>query len=115
MENVKALTQHPAFPSEIPTRSERLRRLCNNPRAFNYFWRGICMFFADRILELNAINPQIAARMAGVFNHWKKIRIRRSQLMKEQVERLCNALSDLSAHVYEIVSKRYLIFFLAGL
>ena len=61
-------------------------------------------FLADRVIDLNTINPQIAARMVAVFNHWKKYEARRQVLMKAQLERIANT-PELSKNVYEIVSK----------
>ncbi len=106
LETVKALTQHPAFSIRNPNKVRALiGAFCaNNPRAFHRPSGEGYVFLADRILELNTINPQIAARMAGVFNHWKKYESGRSQRMKEQVERICKS-PNLSVHVYEIVSK----------
>ncbi len=61
-------------------------------------------FISDRIIELDKINPQIAARLATCFNHRKKYDPDRNQLMKSQLERIA-ATDDLSRNVYEIVSK----------
>jgi len=106
LETVKALTLHQAFSIRNPNKVRALiGAFCaNNPRAFHRPSGEGYAFLADRILELNAINPQIAARMSGVFNHWKKYEPGRAQLMKEQVERIYKS-PDLSGHVYEIVSK----------
>jgi len=62
------------------------------------------VFLADRILELNDINPQVAARMVGVFNNWKSLKAPYSELMKAQLERINNA-PTLVKDVQEIVSK----------
>jgi len=106
LENVKALTLHQAFSIRNPNKVRALvGAFCaNNPRAFHRSSGEGYVFLADKILELNAINPQIAARMSGVFNHWKKYEPGRAQLMKEQVERIYKS-PNLSGHVYEIVSK----------
>jgi len=61
-------------------------------------------FIADRVIELNGINPQVAARMVGVFNNWKTLSAPYSGLMKAELQRI-NAHAELTKDVKEIVSK----------
>jgi len=61
-------------------------------------------FIADKVIELNGINPQIAARLVGVFNNWKTFTEPYSSLMKKELERI-NAHTELTKDVKEIVSK----------
>lgn len=61
-------------------------------------------FLADRIIELNSINPQIAARVVSVFNNWKAFKEPFSNLMKTELERI-NAVPKIAKDVQEIVSK----------
>jgi len=61
-------------------------------------------FLADRIIELNSINPQIAARTVSVFNNWKGHQEPFSSLMKAQLERI-NEVPKIAKDVQEIVSK----------
>lgn len=61
-------------------------------------------FLGDRILELNKINPQIAARLVGPLISWRRYDDGRQQLMKKELERIV-ATPGLSRDVYEIVSK----------
>ena len=61
-------------------------------------------FIADRVIELNRINPQVAARMVGVFNNWKAFSAPYSGLMKAQLQRI-NEHGELTKDVKEIVSK----------
>ncbi len=60
-------------------------------------------YIADRIIELNRINPQIAARLSACFNLWKRYDDKLKPMMKAQLERIL-AVKDLSGNVYEIVS-----------
>ena len=55
------------------------------------------------VIELNAINPQVAARMAGAFNRWKRYDENRQRLMRTQLERIANE-ENLSRDVSEIVN-----------
>ncbi|MEE4358027.1 MAG: aminopeptidase N [Desulfococcaceae bacterium] len=106
LETVNSLLKHPAFSIRNPNKVRALiGAFCgNNPRSFHDPSGAGYAFIADRILELNRLNPQIAARLAGVFNHWKKYESGRKEKMKEQLDRISKA-PDLSVHVYEIVSK----------
>jgi len=61
-------------------------------------------FLADQVLALNAINPQVAARMARGFDRWKKFDAARRALAQAQLERLRDA-DGLSRDVAEIVNK----------
>jgi aminopeptidase N len=59
---------------------------------------------ADRVIELNAFNPQIAARMAGAFSCWKRMDGGRQELMKAQLLRIQNE-PELSKDLMEIIQK----------
>ena len=61
-------------------------------------------FIADKVIELNGINPQIAARLVGVFNNWKTFTEPYSSLMQKELKRI-NAHTELTKDVKEIVSK----------
>ena len=41
---------------------------------------------AQKLLQLDAINPQVAARLANPFVHWRRLVAAQEQLMKSQVE-----------------------------
>jgi aminopeptidase N len=59
-------------------------------------------FLADRVIELDGINPQMAARTAGAFNQWTRYDDSRRRLMKAELERIA-AEQTLSGDVAEIV------------
>lgn len=61
-------------------------------------------FLTNRILELDSINPQIAARLVTPFVSWKKYEPQRASLMQDQLREIL-AKKALSSDVYEIVSK----------
>jgi len=62
------------------------------------------LFLADRILELQADNPQIAARLAAPLTFWRRYEEKRGGLMRGQLERILRT-ENLSRDVYEIVRK----------
>ncbi|PVZ71577.1 aminopeptidase N [Pelagibaculum spongiae] len=101
---VKGLLEHKGFDIRNPNKVRSLigvfaRNQVHFHRADGEGYR----FIADRILELDAINPQIAARLAGSFLRWKKFDSDRQKLMKAEMERMVAA--KLSKNTYEIISK----------
>ena len=58
----------------------------------------------DAICALDAINAQVAARMASAFTRWRKFDAGRQALQRAQLERIV-ARPGCSANVYEICSK----------
>ena len=61
-------------------------------------------FLADKIIELNKINPQIAARLATTFNNWRAHAEPHSSLMQTQLQRIA-VEPELAGDIKEIVSK----------
>jgi len=61
-------------------------------------------FLADRVIALDALNPQVAARMARAFDRWKRFDEQRKARSKAALERIRGA-KDLSRDVAEIVTK----------
>jgi aminopeptidase N len=62
------------------------------------------VFLANRVLELNTFNPQIASRMVRPLMNWRHYESIRSGLMKAQLERI-QSTPNLSSDVNEIVTK----------
>ena len=61
-------------------------------------------FLADRVLELDRVNPQIGARVLAPLGRWQRLDEARQELMKGQLERLL-ATPGLSRDILEIASK----------
>ncbi|MGH1541250.1 MAG: aminopeptidase N [Arenicella sp.] len=102
---VKDLCGHPAFSMNNPNKVRSLlSAFAQNLGAFHRQDGLAYAFFVDKIIELDAKNPQIAARMVGVFNQWKTFESTYAGQMQKQLQRL-NDLPDLSRDVREIVSK----------
>jgi len=98
------LLQHPAFSLNNPNRVRSLvgAFAMSNPTGFNVASGEGYRWLADRVIELNRINPQVASRMAGAFNQLKRYDDRRQVLMTRELNRIA-ALPDLSGDVAEIV------------
>ncbi|MCP5357476.1 MAG: aminopeptidase N [Pseudomonadales bacterium] len=106
LDRVKRLMSHPAFSIRNPNKVRALvGAFCaQNPLHFHDVSGAGYEFLADRIIELNALNPQIAARQLTPLTRWKKYDFTRQQLMREQLQRIA-AQKDLSKDVYEVVAK----------
>jgi aminopeptidase N len=61
-------------------------------------------FVADKIIDIDKINPQMAAGLSGAFKIYEKLNLQNKKAMKKELERVISTHS-LSKNVYEIVSK----------
>jgi aminopeptidase N len=106
LSQVKALTEHEAFNIKNPNKVRSLiTAFCSgNAAQFHDISGEGYRFGADYVLQLDTLNPQISARLVGVFTLWRKYDEQRQKLMKAELERIA-AKDDLSKDVYEIVSK----------
>ena len=104
-EQVKALFEHPAFSLKNPNKVRALLgAFAHNLGAFHGTGKEAYEFYIDKIIELDAINAQVAARMVSVFNQWKTFDKSNAEVIKQQLERL-NEIPNLSKDVAEIVGK----------
>ena len=102
---VRRLLGHPAFDLKIPNKVYALiRTFSANHVRFHGADGGGYAFLADQIIALNALNPQVAARMARGFDRWKKFDAARQAKARAQLERLRDT-DGLSKDVAEIVTK----------
>ncbi|WP_281971070.1 MULTISPECIES: aminopeptidase N [unclassified Polynucleobacter] len=74
LEQIYKLKKHPAFKIRNPNRVRSLiHTFCmNNPGGFHDISGGGYQFWLENILELDKINPQVAARLARALDRWKK-------------------------------------------
>jgi len=103
---VKRLTRHPLFSVKNPNKVRALIGVFawGNPVNFNRpDGRGYA-FVADRVIEIDAFNPQIAARLLSAFRSWKVLEPGRRQEAKKSLQRIART-KPLSHDVFEIVSK----------
>jgi len=102
---VQRLLKHPAFDIKVPNKVYALiRTFSANHVRFHAGDGGGYAFLADQVIALNALNPQVAARMARGFDRWKKFDAVRQTKARAQLERIRNA-DGLSKDVAEIVTK----------
>jgi aminopeptidase N len=105
-QRVKALTQHPDFSMKNPNRARSLlfSFAMFNPAAFHRADAAGYVFWADKVIELDGINPQVAARFARMLDRWKKLAEPYRSAAREAIARVA-AKPDLSNDVREIVSR----------
>ena len=57
---------------------------------------------SEVVIELDDLNPQIAARFAGIFNHWRRFVPKYSKLLELQIKSIIDR-DKISKDVFEIV------------
>ena len=103
---VRQLLQHPDFSIKNPNRARSLIfSYCSaNPGAFHRSDAAGYVFWSDRVLEMDAINPQVAARLARALDRWSHLAEPYRSAAKVAIERVA-AKPDLSNDVREVVSR----------
>ena len=74
----------------------------DNPSGFHSPDGAGYEFVGDHVLQLDPLNPQLAAGLSRAFNHWKRYDQWRRAHMRAQLERIAVA-EGLSKDVFEIV------------
>ncbi len=105
-ETVKNLHSHSAFDMKNPNRVRSLIGAFSQTNPVNFHAKNGqgYAFLGDAILELNAINPQVASRMVTPLTAWRKVELSRQDLMKAQLKRIIET-KDISNDVFELASK----------
>jgi aminopeptidase N len=103
---VKQLMNHPDFNIRNPNRARSvIFSYCSaNPGAFHRPDAAGYVFWSDRVLELDAINPQVAARLARALDRWNKLVEPLRGAAREAIARVA-AKPDLSNDVREVVTR----------
>ncbi|PID41388.1 MAG: aminopeptidase N [Proteobacteria bacterium] len=101
---VLRLMEHPAFSMKNPNKVRSLigAFAANHARFHTESGDGY-RFLADMIIELDRLNPQIAARLVSPLVAWRRYEDRLQELMKQQLERILSA--NPSTDVFEITKK----------
>jgi len=103
VERVKALLEHPAFSIRNPNKVRSLLgAFAANLSGFHS--EGGHELLASQIIELNDINPQVAARLVSAFNTWRLFKLEIQTSIREQLQRIY-AIPNLSKDISEIVGK----------
>jgi aminopeptidase N len=106
LDEVQRLKAHPAFKMTNPNRVRSLigAFAMGNPTGFHRKDGNGYRFLADQVIELDRLNPQIAARLLGIFGRWRRYDQVRQSMMTSELERIL-AVPKLSRNSYEVASK----------
>jgi aminopeptidase N len=110
LSEVKALTKHPAFNINNPNNVySLLRAYGSNLVSFHKAGSDAYAFYADKILEIDQKNPQVAARLCAAFNFTDKLTQDMKDVALEQIRRMVDvpALSKNSRELLESALKTH--------
>jgi aminopeptidase N len=104
--SVQALLSDPAFTMRNPNRVRSLigAFATGNPLRFHAADGSGYAFVAGKVIELDAINPQVAARLTGAFETWRKYDETRQAHAKSALQRIL-AAKDLSTNTAEMAGR----------
>lgn len=101
---IKKLLQHPAFDIKNPNKVYALiGSFTRNMACFHSADGEGYELLANIVLQLDRINPQIAAKMAKPLSEWRRFDTVRQHLMRKELERIMQTKT--SKDVFEIVTK----------
>ena len=105
-ERLRELMKHEQFTLKNPNRLRALiGTFCRaNPLHFHQADGAHYRLVADIILELDGINPQVAARLAGVFSQYQRFIPTLKSAMQREIERI-HGSHGLSNDVFEVTDR----------
>ncbi len=103
---VRALMTHPAFTLRNPNRARSLVAMfcVNNPVQFHAPDGSGYAFWAEQVIALDALNPQVASRLARAMDRWRRYAPALQWQMREALQKVAGQVK-LSNDVREIVGK----------
>ena len=99
--DIRGLMKHDLFSMTNPN---RIRSVIGSfsRNSLQFHCKEGYQLFTEVIIELDRLNPQIAARFVGIYNHWRRFTQKYSSLQKNELNSIINR-KELSDDVYEIV------------
>jgi aminopeptidase N len=106
LQDVIQLRSHADFHIKNPNRARSLiHAFCmNNPGGFHQPDGKSYQFWAQQVVELNEINPQVAARLARALDRWKQFSPSYQIHMKSALK-FVSEHKNLSSDVAEVINK----------
>ncbi len=103
---VKQLMKHSDFSLRNPNRARSvISTYCQgNPAGFHRLDAAGYVFWSERVIELDAMNPQVAARLARALDRWSKLAEPYRSAAREAISRVA-AKTDLSKDTHEVVTR----------
>ena len=103
-DEIRGLMLHPAFTLRNPNRARALIfQFCQNNPLGIHTSKGY-QFWEEQVLALDKLNPEIAARLARIFDNWQRYDSMYAQPLKEAYARI-RTHEGLSPNVKEIAEK----------
>ncbi len=105
LQRVRELMAHPAFSITNPNKVRALigAFVNGNPLRFHAADGSGYDFLAEQVIRLDAINPQIAARLCRALARWRRYDETRQAKMRAALQRILD--NEASPDVYEIAAK----------
>ena len=75
----------------------------SNPQCFHHESGQGYAFFTRQILDMDSRNPQVAARLLGIFEVWRKLDTHRQDLIRGELRAILD--KSPSKNVIEIATK----------
>ncbi len=105
IDRVQALQNDPVYDVKVPNLVRALLGVfARNAVAFHAPTGHGYAFLAEKVIELDTINPQIASGLTAAFRSYDRLNPENKELMKEALEMILSE-KEISANVYEIIQK----------
>jgi aminopeptidase N len=105
IDRVQALQHDPVYDIKVPNLVRALLGVfARNAVAFHAPTGHGYAFLAEKVIELDTINPQIASGLAGAFRSYGRLNPENKALMKEALEMILSE-KEISNNVYEVIKK----------
>jgi aminopeptidase N len=105
VDRVQALMKHPAFDMRNPNRVRALVGVfAGNHLRFHAGDGAGYRLVGETVRALDSINPQVAARMAGAFENWRRYDEHRQKLMRQELDTALER-KGVSDNMFEVASK----------
>jgi aminopeptidase N len=103
---VRQLMKHADFSLKNPNRARSvISTFCQgNPAGFHRLDGAGYQFWCERVIELDALNPQVAARLARALDRWNKLAEPYRSHAHQAIARVA-ARTDLSKDTHEVVTR----------
>ena len=105
LDTIKALMQHKAFDNKNPNKMRSVVSAFCGRNLVNFHDKSGSgyEFLADEVIRVDALNPQLAARLINPLTRWKRYDAERRELMQKVLKRIQQ--HELSSDIFEVVSK----------
>ncbi|MDZ7629743.1 MAG: aminopeptidase N [Parvularculaceae bacterium] len=106
LQDVRALTAHEAYDAKNPNKVRALIGVFagQNLAGFHRADGAGYAFFTDEVLALDAMNPQLAARLMSALESWRKLEPARARHVEERLRHII-AAPKRSPNLYEMAAR----------